>query len=336
MRSIYSQATKRVHNGHSARALVLRSLGHFTPIGYSQWKKVDELFRSRRPGNEITDVLDEMLAKDLPLNAKESGGATGRTLIELAATTQCEPALLHLLKKDPTLVTAAGTTLQVCRMMPRAIAYLLESGYTLEHEVDGGSRLTELFFSNGNVESFRLLAGVGLDLGINFSRGGSRRSAISHCTLSLDPEFLEVFVKAGADIRPQEKGGNSLYHLAVDDPESSPSQRLDALEPTELLRARVSVLQAGGLPIDTVNDAGETALHYALKRGYANKAIALLELGASPDLLDKKGRTPVKLARACHRKEAAEQFGNALGAYRALAAIRRATTGVAAQTQNRP
>jgi hypothetical protein len=332
MRAAYLPATGRVATKDNVRALVLRSLAHFTPVDYTQWREVDALFRSKRPAQEIVDSLEHMLANGLPLNAKQSGGAAGPTLIEHAAIVQCEPALLHLLKKDPTLVSAAGTTFQACRMIPSAIAYLLNSGFTLEREVDRGARLVELFFNNGNAESLKLLAGAGMDLDIRFSRGGSRRRAIEHCVLSLPPEFLEAFVAGGAKLHEVQRGEYSLYHLAVDDHFTKPSRRLDAPEPIELFRARVKILKDAGLPIDIANEAGETALHFALKRGYVNKAIALLEMGADPELLDKKGRTAVKLARACRRKDAAEKFAHALAAQRAMAAIKRATAGAASPT----
>lgn len=70
----------------------------------------------------------------------------------------------------------------------------------------------------------------------------------------------------------------------------------------------LEVLFKNGLPIDTQNEAGLTALHQALNNDHFILANWLIEQGANPNLVTKTGITPIALAAVSDEAELTERM----------------------------
>ena len=69
------------------------------------------------------------------------------------------------------------------------------------------------------------------------------------------------------------------------------------------VHSAVETLLRAGARVDTVDFEGVSALHLACKHGHASAVQVLLSYGASINLEDKSGATPIKLGREGGTKE---------------------------------
>lgn len=156
--------------------------------------------------------------------------------------------------------------------------------------VDGPHATTPLLYAcdRGHDNIVRLLLDRGADPRTPRSDGElPLQLAMEACALST----IQALVAAGADGAAVNRDGLSVLHTAM------LKQRSDALP--LLLAAGASVDLPAGDRGATLADTepGWTALMIAAANGNAAGAVALLDAGANPLVIDRKGRTALELAR---------------------------------------
>jgi uncharacterized protein len=120
----------------------------------------------------------------------------------------------------------------------------------------------------------------------------------------LEPELMELLAKNGADIKlPMNDGTNPLMAaagVAWDDAyERRGPYITGATLPPDEQQALVTVKMAIQLGADVTaeNRDGDTALHGAVAKGYGEIVQLLVNAGAKLDARNKKGQTPLAIAR---------------------------------------
>lgn len=145
---------------------------------------------------------------------------------------------------------------------------------------------------NGNAEMTRLLLEAGAD--------PNDGESLYHSTEQLDLACMRLLLRYGARVN----GSNAIKHIL--DRESPDGLRL--------------LLDAGG-DANAPNDQGDTALHWAVRRGRSPEIVAmLLDHGADIDAVRHDGRTAYALARVSGQTAVAERLA-ARGADTRLSAI---------------
>lgn len=120
----------------------------------------------------------------------------------------------------------------------------------------------------------------------------------------LEPELMELLARNGADTNlPMSDGTNPLMAaagVAWDDAyERRGPYITGATLPTDEQQALAAVKMAIqlGADVTAVNRDGDTALHGAVAKGYGEIVQLLLKAGAKLDAKNKKGQTPLAIAR---------------------------------------
>jgi ankyrin repeat protein len=120
----------------------------------------------------------------------------------------------------------------------------------------------------------------------------------------LEPELMELLAKDGADTKlPMNDGTNPLMAaagVAWDDAyERRGPYITGATLPTDEQQALATVKMAIqlGADVTAVNRDGDTALHGAVAKGYGEIVQLLVKAGAKLDARNKKGQTPLAIAR---------------------------------------
>ncbi len=105
-------------------------------------------------------------------------------------------------------------------------------------------------------------------------------------------DICSLLLEVGVPVKSTQKikDGVSLMHIAA------------AVDNKRIIQELIN----RGLSIDTPDDDGQTALHYASERGTAEGVKTLLDLGANPEFHDKNGKTPFELAHNNPDKEVRE------------------------------
>ncbi len=112
-------------------------------------------------------------------------------------------------------------------------------------------------------------------------------------------EMVSRLLQVGADIHGVDTRGNTALHWLVNidplcgimvQPKTMKLCNLDVLP----------LLASAGIRIDAQNASGETALHVAAHQGVYGMVKALCDLGASPNVVDGVGQTPLHHARGSH------------------------------------
>jgi ankyrin repeat protein len=108
-------------------------------------------------------------------------------------------------------------------------------------------------------------------------------------SFSVDAAAVEAMIALGADLFAiDSSGGTALHHAA----------QLFIGDRHDLLAPVITVLVRAGLPVDTRNRVGQTALFDAVgeEGGEVGAVRALLEHGADPNATDHRGYTPLMIA----------------------------------------
>jgi hypothetical protein len=278
-----------------------------------------ELFAKYRTDEELVPRLEAEIAKGFDLGTRFPDAPNEpETLLDLARGAKNEPAMLYLLRKDPTLVRNPNTALRSFSAYPAVIDHLLETGYKPQNASTSDWLDLQNMFFYVHPESLKLMAEKGLDLNVKINLyNGSPSWALLQFARYRSVDLLQAFFDAGVDMKVADDDGTTLLHVAVTGHKKQASGEMDTETKLPDFRAMVELALAGGLDIDTPDAAGQTALHHAAKRGYINKAVELVNRGARFDLKDARGRTPEKLAKSAKHLEVAAQLA-ALRAHRAV------------------
>ncbi len=210
-----------------------------------------------------------------------------KLLLEHGASPAGTNALKHILDRedleglrlllnagaDPNEAGAAGATAlhwAVWRgRSATAIAMLLDSGAALDARRKDGRTAYALAAMGGQTEIAALLEARGADTELS---------------------SLDRFVATGAGTDPAELG-----RLLAESPEiakSPDSERLLTDLASSHRTAAVRALLAAGIPIDSRDSGGATALHWACWKGYADLVKLLLDHGASLTIEDNQFHAP--------------------------------------------
>ncbi len=180
---------------------------------------------------------------------------------------------------------AAGDAVEVARLIGAGASVNVRDGY-------GRTPLhVAAFFSRRDV--IAVLAKAGADLG---AKERDRYDAVTIAAVADDVEILRLLLKLGASAKlvTSRYDGTALIaaaHLGHDDV--------------------VKLLIKAGAPLDHVNNLGWTALIESIVLGsggrrHTETLRALVEAGASVNLADRNGTTPLALARARGYREMVE------------------------------
>jgi ankyrin repeat protein len=110
-----------------------------------------------------------------------------------------------------------------------------------------------------------------------------------------DSQIMQALVDGGADPAATERNGTTALMIAAGLGRGVGAFQKDVGTEADLLRA-VTLCVDRGVDVNAVNDAGQTALHFAVRNGDAMVRL-LVEHGAKPDVKDRQGRTPIDYAR---------------------------------------
>lgn len=139
----------------------------------------------------------------------------------------------------------------------------------------------------GNLPAATLLLYYGANAdGVANSNPGTLQVAPSPLFLACrhnHTELIQLLINYGAPLTSTDEEGNSVLHASI------ASQSPDAL----LYLLDVVTSGSDGSLLNQCNREDETPLHLAVKLGYVDAVRALLRYGASTDIEDAQGRTPL-------------------------------------------
>jgi len=171
--------------------------------------------------------------------------------------------------------------------------------------------------ARGDVADINRLAASGANRNIRDDYG---RTPLHVATFAKQRDAIAALAKAGADINAKERDRYDAVTIAsvADDPETlrlliklgaSAKQTTSRYDGTALIAAAhlghdevVRILIAAGAPLDHVNNLGWTALIESIVLGnggrrHTETLRALVQAGANVNLADRRGETPLMLAK---------------------------------------
>lgn len=156
---------------------------------------------------------------------------------------------------------------------------LLGAGADPQHRNYAGG--TPLFVAavNGDTSTIVSLLQHGSDPNIAATGG---RTPLMMAVLFNHYEAVAMLLSTGADIEAADELGDSVFNYAMNQADNDEMVRL---------------LLACGADVRHRNVAGETLLHDAARQGLKNATARLLRAGADPDTKDRRGLTPILLAK---------------------------------------
>jgi len=235
-----------------------------------------------------TAGLQRLLRAGYPIDARSSDGVTA---LMIAASYDRADTLRFLLSAggDPLAVDEDGkTALQLAAMFgasPRVLQVLLDAGLPIDGVDRSGRTPLGLAAMADHIEPARYLLSQGGD---PHGARGQRRTPL---LLAASHGAHMTTLLLGAD-----PGGWAPDELRAPLIRAAAFDRADTIE----------VLLEAGAPIDGQDDrTGGTALHAAAGANAWNAIRSLLDGGADPQVRDRKGQTPIELAREMGDTEAA-------------------------------
>ena len=275
------------------------SLGELDLIPAIAWNKVETVKKLLEMGISPNTTRSRSfvdppayIGKDIPLKDFNGTGSSKGDALYVAVKYDRLP-LVRLLLEYGADVNASGS--RDCSLLQMAIEsegrtnielakILLEHGADVDFQDSQGRSVTQFAAARGRVELVQLL----LDHGANVNvQGGIWSSALGAATWHDRLDIVRILLDHGADssLQPIDTR-HSLLHEAVE------SNNLDIL---------VLLYERGAdVHLETMNDEGLTPLHAAVimstSRGNMDCVKYLLEKGASPDVADLSGNSPMHTA----------------------------------------
>jgi ankyrin repeat protein len=136
----------------------------------------------------------------------------------------------------------------------------------------------------------------------------------------LEPDIMRALTAAGANAHATLTDGSTALMLAAGIGAVAGSNRrgvavLDGgvMEPPDNLQSAIVAALDSGVNVDAVNGAGDTALHAAANLGHAAIVKLLVEKGATLNVKNKRGLTPLALAQGLGNRRLAAAAASADG-----------------------
>jgi ankyrin repeat protein len=140
----------------------------------------------------------------------------------------------------------------------------------------------------GHIDLVRTMLDFGIDPNVRITKGGD--TALMGAAYHANQEVVLLLIERGADCKATNDAGVNALMVAADN-----SQIV------------LYLLESGG-EIDSRDSDGETAVHFAVKNLQIEKLGTLLKRGADPNITDRNGNTPLKLAHQLPDSEDKERL----------------------------
>lgn len=175
---------------------------------------------------------------------------------------------------------------------PEIIQTLIKAGANINAKNIFG--MTALKFASG-LNAKLVIVNMLLEAGADINAGKGDRTALMQAAgFSNDPEIVNALIKAGAYVNARGEAGITALMYAASWQNKNP----------EIVN---TLIEAGADDVLDIN--GRSALMYAVERNDNPEIVtALIEAGSFVNIKDKKGNTPLKLAKARTDTEAARKI----------------------------
>lgn len=175
---------------------------------------------------------------------------------------------------------------------PEIIQTLIKAGANINAKNIFG--MTALKFASG-LNAKLVIVNMLLEAGADINAGKGNRTALMQAAgFSNDPEIVNALIRAGADVNAKGEQGMTALMCAAAWLNENP----------EIIN---SLIEAGADDVLDIN--GRSALMYAVERSDNPEIVsALIEAGSFVNIKDKKGNTPLKLAKARIDSEVARKI----------------------------
>jgi ankyrin repeat protein len=180
---------------------------------------------------------------------------------------------------------------------PDLIEELLALGADQEVLDRYGLSALHLAARGGNPQAVHLLLAAGVGLG---ARGGDGSTVLHHALISGSVEVASMILDEG------ERQGLAIWSM-IDGYDQSPLHTAVHHKMDDMLGRLVAL----GVPVDLANIDGESALHYAAFSGSEKACEILIGAGASLELKDRRGQTPLLTALRARQFKAALRLARA-------------------------
>ncbi|KAL8921174.1 MAG: hypothetical protein Q9172_004170 [Xanthocarpia lactea] len=285
-------------NGHDEVVQIL--LDHKANIEAATFYRGEtSLLRAAKKGFTSTvqllvDKGADMNAGDGLLHAAIEGGSTA--MVELAAN-----KIGELLTKADHMENTLVQFLELGG--PIASFELLIEKWADPTGSKYGVRPIHVAARDGNVEAVRSLLKHGVSPNIRDEDGDT---PIHRAAFSRNHKMIQILVDHGADLTAQNDAGESVLHIFTRS--EFDNNWVSHFVDNNLMSPLVPLLVRCGVPVNTPDAEGKTALHIAVHRGFACIVKFLMEHGADGSRKDHGGRTPLEIAAISGNEKLVEQM----------------------------
>ena len=283
-------------NGHDEVVQIL--LDHEANIEATTFYGKTSLLRAAERGfvSTVRLLLDKganMNAGEGLLQAAVESGSTA--MVELAANEIGELTKAHMENTLVELLKLGGPSIASFELLTEKWADPTDSKY--------GVRPIHVAARDGIVEAVRSLLKHGVSPNIGDENGDT---PIHRAAFSRNQEMIEILIDHGADLTSLNDAGESGLHtfLCSEFDNNWVSDSVD----NNLMSPLVPLLVRHGVPVNTPDAKGRTALHIAAQIGLDSTVKFLMEHGADGSRKDHWGRTPLEIAAISGNEKTFEQM----------------------------
>lgn len=275
------------------------SLSH---VDEAVWRGLFDVMQ-RQPDQALAHL--ESLA--LPPNACGLHGASIDTVLDLAISAKCEPVVLQQLKQDPRMTAKANRLLVECLWSPAAVTYLLDHGHSIEELRSAYTGALAINLKRAPLATLDVLLANGFDINAAVESIGYDHELTSAPLLVAAAQLLQAprvryCLEQGARVDERGFGGRwTFLQAAVTQHRDRADASFDGPEFVAMFTEVVQVASSLNVDMNLRDHHGNTALHLAAQRGYANKARILIEHGADPVATNAEGHSPAVVARKARK-----------------------------------
>ncbi|KAK3616852.1 hypothetical protein LTR56_024853 [Elasticomyces elasticus] len=156
----------------------------------------------------------------------------------------------------------------------------------------GGSSALHLAARQGQLENASYLLSIGYEVNILDT---SQQTPLYDAIINCNTEAVKLLLDGGALVNIVDAAGETPMHVLVVQPCASNGTPVQS-EAIATIKIEIFLLLcAAGVMLNVANGKGQAPIHVAIKYGLSIMAALLLLAGASPDLTDANGWTPLHL-----------------------------------------